>query len=198
VPTLRNILYLITPIYLIAMKYTLIPALIIGLTTIAAPAAAQFSSFSSGSDNCSGVCVKLDFGSANNDNSFNSGFGSSSTTGGNNLRWQLGLTWKPNPPEIAQVEAERTKQRLEDNRTLMVSLADAIAQNKTELARGLAILLAPRLGYSNPLILLAEMKQGSVNIGAAPANPPQPNTNLIPTIQNNQSTNNLPGTIELR
>ena len=181
------------------MKYTLFFPLIIGSIAIAAPATAQFSSFSSGSDSCSGVCVKLDFGSANNDNSFNSGFSDSSTSGSNNLRWQLGITWKPNPPEIAQVEAERTKQRLEDNRTLMVSLADAIAQNKTELARGLAILLAPRLGYSNPLILLAEMKQGSVNIGAAPTQAPAASTNILPpSIQSNESTNNLPGTIELR
>jgi hypothetical protein len=177
------------------MKKNLIPTLMIGLTTIAAPADAQFSSFSSGSDNCSGVCVKLDFGSANNDNSFNNGFGSSSTSGGNNLRWQLGLTWKPNPPEIAQVEAERTKQRLEDNRTLMVSLADAIAQNKTELARGLAILLAPRLGYSNPLILLAEMKQGSVNVGSVPTEVPRAVPSIFPpTTQSQPTTNQIPPT----
>lgn len=49
----------------------------------------------------------------------------------------------------------------------MMTLADAIAQNKTELARGIAIILAPRLNYRDPRILLAEMKEGSVNIGAA-------------------------------
>lgn len=190
------------------MRYAIISTFILGAIVIPSPAYAQFSSFSSGSDNCSGVCVKLDFGSGNNDNSFNSGFGGSSTSGNNNLRWQLGLTWKPSPPEVAHVEAERTKQRLEDNRTLMVSLADAIVQNKTELARGLAILLAPRLGYSNPLILLAEMKQGSANVGSLPAGMPKlapsifppttqsqpPTTPIPPTTQSQPQTNPIPPT----
>jgi hypothetical protein len=182
------------------MKYAIVSTFIWGFITIQTPAHAQFSSFSSGSDNCAGICVKLDFGSANNDNSFNNGFNSSSTNGGNNLRWQLGLTWKPSPPEVSQAETERTKQRLEDNRTLMISLADAIAQNKTELARGLAILLAPRLGYSNPLILLAEMRQGSSNIGSAPAAIPTAVTSTFPPkIQSQTGTTiiNSP-TIELR
>lgn len=182
------------------MKYTLFSTLIFGLTIVAAPAHAQFSSFSSGSDNCSGVCVKLDFGSANNDSSFSSGFGTSSPASNNNLRWQLGVTWRPNPPEVAQVEAERTKQKLDDNRTLMTSLADAIAQNKTELARGLAILLAPRLGYSNPIVLIAEMKQGSANIGVAPTAMPKGSTTFVPpTFPNKESeaSDNQPA-IELR
>ena len=178
------------------MNYTFLSTLTLGLAIVAAPVHAQFSSFSSSSDSCSGVCVKLDFGSANNDNSFGSGFGGSSATSSNNLRWQLGVTWRPNPPEIAQVEAERTKQRLEDNRTLMTSLADAIAQNKTELARGLAILLAPRLGYSNPVILLAEMKQGSVNIGAVPNLMPKEATTLIPpTVPSKEATTLIPPTV---
>ena len=182
------------------MKYTLLSTLIFGIAIVAAPAQAQFSSFSSSSDSCSGVCVKLDFGSSNNDNSFGNGFGSSAPASNNNLRWQLGVTWRPNPPEIAQVEAERTKQKLEDNRTLMTSLADAIAQNKTELARGLAILLAPRLGYSNPTVLIAEMKQGSMNIGTAPGAMPKESTTLIPPstqIREGSITDNQP-TIELR
>ena len=183
------------------MNYTFLSTLILGLTVIAAPVHAQFSSFPSGSDSCSGVCVKLDFGSANNDNSFGSGFGGSSATSNNNLRWQLGVTWRPNPPEITQIEAERTKQKLEDNRTLMTSLAEAIAQNKTELARGLAILLAPRLGYTNPIVLIAEMKQGSVNIGAAPSTTPKEATTLIPPTtpikEGSSITDNQP-TIELR
>jgi hypothetical protein len=183
------------------MNYTLLSTLIFGLTIVTAPAQAQFSSFSSSSDSCSGVCVKLDFGSANNDNSFGSGFGTNSPASNNNLRWQLGLTWRPNPPEIAQVEAERTKQKLDDNRTLMTSLAEAIAQNKTELARGLAILLAPRLGYSNPIVLIAEMKQGSVNIGAAPTTMPKEATTLIPPTTPIKAGSAIPDnqpTIELR
>jgi hypothetical protein len=185
------------------MNYTFLSTLIFGLAIVAAPAHAQFSSFSSGSDSCAGVCVKLDFGSTNNDNSFGSGFGSgfnSNSNNANNLRWQLGVTWRPNPPEIAQVEAERTKQKLEDNRTLMTSLAEAISQNKTELARGLAILLAPRLGYSSPIVLIAEMKQGSMNIGAVPNLMPKEATILIPPaaqIKAGSTTDNQP-TIELR
>jgi hypothetical protein len=166
------------------MKYGLVCWGIFGTMWIAAPVHAQFSSFGTGIDSCSSICVKLDLGSANNDNSFggfNSGFNNSSTTS-NNIRWQLGITWRPNPPEVAQGEADRVKQRLDDNRSLMLTLADAIAQNKTELARGIAILLAPRLGYKDPRILLAEMKEGSMNIGSTkveikPTNPPP---NLAP------------------
>jgi hypothetical protein len=152
------------------MKYAQIFSVILGSITISSTAFAQFSSFS-GVDSCSSLCVKFDLGSANNDSSFNGGFNggfnSGSPTTPNNLRWQLGITWRPNPPEFAQADGERVKQRLDDNRTLMMTLADAIAQNKTELARGIAILLAPRLGYKDPRILLAEMKEGSMNIGAA-------------------------------
>jgi hypothetical protein len=152
------------------VKYGLFCLAIFGMITISVPARAQFSSFGSGADNCSSVCVRLDLGSANSDNSFggfNSGFNSGSSTNVTNLRWQLGITWRPNPPEVSQGEAERLKQRLDDNRSLMLTLAEAIAQNKTELARGIAILLAPRLGYKDPRILLAEMKEGSVNIGSS-------------------------------
>jgi hypothetical protein len=196
------------------MKYALLSSAILGLTTIAIPATAQFSSFPTSSDSCSSFCVRLDLGSPNNDNSFSSGFSSSSVAAPSNLRWQLGVTWRPNPPEVTQVEAERTKQRLEDNRSLIVTLADAIAQNKTELARGLAILLAPRLGYTNPVTLIAEMKQGSMNIGSVPSGistgvtnaiPPTiqtqgSSTSLIPpTVQSQSETNNpIQPTIELR
>ncbi len=150
------------------MKYTLIPAVILGVATIAPPAHAQFSSFSTGADNCLNVCVKVDLGSANNDSSFGGGFNNglsgtdSSSSNAKNIRWQVGVVWKPNAPEVAQAEGERTKQKLEDNRSLMTNLADAIAQNKTELASGLAILLAPRLGYSDPRKLIADLKEGSI------------------------------------
>jgi hypothetical protein len=196
------------------MKYALLSSTILGFVIIVSPATAQFSSFPTGSDSCTSFCVRFDLGSPNNDNSFNSGFSSSSVAAPSNLRWQLGVTWRPNPPEVTQVEAERTKQRLEDNRSLITTLADAIAQNKTELARGLAILLAPRLGYSNPVTLIAEMKQGSMNIGSVPAGMSTGVTNVIPpTIQNpvgsnnpippttqtqSETTNPIPPTIELR
>jgi hypothetical protein len=165
------------------MKYGLVCSVILGTMTIADPVRAQFSSFGTGIDSCSSICVKLDLGSANSDNSFggfNSGFNTPSNT--NNLRWQLGITWRPNPPEVAQGEADRVKQRLDDNRSLMLTLADAIAQNRTELARGIAILLAPRLGYKDPRILLAEMKEGSMNLGSAKVDlkPINPTPNLAP------------------
>jgi hypothetical protein len=167
------------------MKYAIFFCTILGVTTIIAPAQAQFASFPSGSDNCSTICFKVDVGSANNDNSFfNSGFNNSSGSGSNNLRWQVGVTWRPNAPEVAQAEGERTKQRLEDNRSLMTTLAEAIAQNRTALARGIAILLAPRLGYNDPRKLIAEMKEGSLNLGVMPVAPTSgtPNLNLAPSI----------------
>jgi hypothetical protein len=150
------------------MKHALFAAIVLSMATIANPARAQFSSFSTGADSCSNVCVKFDLGSANNDSSFGSGFNSSFSNGSDssnstkNIRWQLGIVWKLNAPEVAQAEGERTKQKLEDNRSLMTNLADAIAQNKTELASGLAILLAPRLGYSDPRKLIADLKEGSI------------------------------------
>jgi hypothetical protein len=154
------------------MKYALRSALILGLTTIAAPCLAQFSSFSTGVDNCSNLCVKLDLGSSNNDssfgsNSFNGGFNSGGNSGSSGVRWQVGITWRPTAPEISLAEAERVKRQLEDNRSLMTALAEAIAQNKTEMAQGLAILLAPRLGYKDPRKLIADLKEGSMNVGVA-------------------------------
>jgi hypothetical protein len=184
------------------MKYALLCSVMLGVTSISAPALAQFSSFS-GVDSCSSLCVKFDLGSANNDTSFggfNGGFNSGSPTTPNNLRWQIGITWRPNPPEFAQSEGERVKQRLDDNRTLMATLADAIAQNKTELARGIAILLAPRLGYKDPRILLAEMKEGSMNIGAAKVEIKPVILNVNPAaIETKKETSNVdPPMIELR
>ncbi len=185
------------------MKYALFSTLIIlGMTIITSPASAQFSSFPSSSDSCSNLCVKLDLGSANNDSSFssgfNNGFNSSTSTGANNLRWQVGVTWRPNPPEIIQVEGDKVKQRLDDNRSLMISLAEAISQNRTEMARGLAILLAPRLGYTDPRKLLAEMKEGASNIRPAPVEITKESTNINPpTIDRKEGLpNTIPPTIE--
>jgi hypothetical protein len=159
------------------MKYALLLFTMLGATTITSPALAQFSSFPSGSDSCSNLCFKVDLGSANNDNSFGSGFGSgfgtSTSSGASSLKWQVGVTWRPNPPEGLQVDAEKVKQKLEDNRSLMVALAEAISQNRTEMARGIAILLAPRLGYTDPRKLLTEMKEGSTNLGSARIEPPK-------------------------
>jgi hypothetical protein len=132
----------------------------------ALPSYAQFSTFPTSSDNCSNVCVKLDLGSPGSADSF--GFNNGGTSGGSssNIRWQASVTWRPNAPEVTQAESERVKQRLEDNKTLITTLADAIAQNKPELARGIAIILAPRLNYTDPKILIAELKEGTIQIGS--------------------------------
>jgi hypothetical protein len=147
------------------MKYSLFSSVLVGIMSMTTPAYAQFSSFGTGSENCANVCVKVDVGSVNNENSFNSGFSSDLNSGSsinaNNIRWQVGVVWKPNSPEVTQAEGERTKQRLEDNRSLMTLLAEAIAQNKTEMAQGLAILLAPRLGYGDHRKLIADLKEGA-------------------------------------
>jgi hypothetical protein len=146
------------------MKCALLSVLIMGVTTTAAPCYAQFST---SSDSCSSLCVKLDFGSLTDSSSSSSSFNSGSTYGNNGLRWQAGIVWRLTTPEVSSADAERVRRQLEDNRSLMVALTEAIAQNKTEMAHGLAILLAPRLGYKDPRKLLADLKEGSVNIGAA-------------------------------
>ena len=143
--------------------------------TIASPSSAQFSSFPVSSDACSTLCLKLDLGSTTNDsyggfnNSFNSGFNNNnnSSSGSSGIRWQVGVTWRLTAPDVSLAETERVKRQLEDNRSLMLALAEAITQNKNELANGLAILLAPRLGYGDPRKLLAALRAGSMNIGSA-------------------------------
>lgn len=148
------------------MKYFLLSGLWLSLIVIASPSNAQFSTFPGSSDSCSDLCLKLELQSGSGSSYDSFGFNNSSS-GGSNLRWQMSITWRPNAPEVTQAEAERVKQRLEDNRSLMVALAEAIAQDKPELARGIAIILAPRLNYADPKKLIAEMKEGTMNIGTA-------------------------------
>jgi hypothetical protein len=171
------------------MKYFLFPSVMLGMMTIASPTHAQFSSFSSSSGSCSNLCLNLDVGTSVDN--FGSGFGGFNNGSVNNgLQWKAGVSWRPNAPEVTQVETERTKQRLEDNRSLTVALAEALAQNKTELARGLAILLAPRLNYSDYRVLLAELKVGAVNsVG---------NVSAVPIQKKVESTNVDSAIIELR
>jgi hypothetical protein len=155
------------------MKYSLLFLLPLGAMNIALPSYAQFTTFPTGSDNCSNVCIRLDVGSVNSSVdtfAFNNSSNNNSNSG---IRWQIGITWRPNAPEVTQAEAERVKQKLEDNRSLIIALADAIAQGKPELARGLAIILAPRLNYADPKQLIAELKEGTINIGqSTPATNP--------------------------
>jgi hypothetical protein len=128
-------------------RYLVLSIATTGAICYGLPSNAQFTSNTEG---CGTVCVKLDLqsGSSNGFNNFDS-FGFNNTNNGfsnnNNIRWQLGVTWRPTAPEVAQGEAERTKQRLDDNRSLMLALTEAIAQDKTD-----------------PKILLAELKEGRV------------------------------------
>jgi hypothetical protein len=135
------------------------------MVVTALPSYAQFSTFPTSSDSCSNVCIKLDVGSPGSADSF--GFNNSGSSGSSsNLRWQASVTWRPGAPEVTQAESDRIKQRLEDNKTLITTLAEAIAQNRPELARGIAIILAPRLNYTDPKILIAEIKEGTIQSGA--------------------------------
>ncbi len=163
------------------MKYFLFPSVLLGVMTLASPTYAQFSTFSSNSGSCSNLCLNLDVGSSVD--TFGNGFGGFNNGSSNNgIQWKAGVSWRPNAPEVTQVETERTKQRLEENRSLTVALAEALAQNKTELARGLAILLAPRLNYSDYRVLIAELRVGAIsnvgNISAAPVQKKAESTNV--------------------
>jgi hypothetical protein len=82
----------------------------------------------------------------------------------NNIKINFSVIWKLNDPKSMEAKAQIMKQKLEDDKSLMLDLANALAQNNMELARGLAILLAPRLKYSSPEKLIADMKSGSINI----------------------------------
>jgi hypothetical protein len=186
------------------MKYSLLFGLMLGAMTTAlfgaAPSYAQFTTFpSSSSDSCANFCIRLDVQSASTNSGLdsfgfnNSGLNNNSNNGG--IRWQIGVAWRPNAPEVIQQEAERVKQKLDDNRSLIIALAESIAQNKPELSRGIAIILAPRLNYADPKQLIAELKEGTINIG----NTPVKATTNKPLI-NNQPVDNPGDTppIELR
>ncbi len=160
------------------MKYSLLFCWGTSLTFITFPGYAQFSTFPVSSESCSNVCLKIDVGSANNIDSL--GFNNSS--GNNNLRWQASVTWRLNAPEVVQAEAERIKQRLEDNKTLITTLAEAISQNKPELARGIAIILAPRLNYQDPKVLIAELKEGTISLGTTPITIKKAAVNVNPSL----------------
>ncbi len=121
-------------------------------------------------------------GSANNIDSLGFNNSNSSSGNNNNLRWQASVTWRLNAPEVVQAEAERIKQRLEDNKTLITTLAEAIAQNKPELARGIAIILAPRLNYQDPKVLIAELKEGTINLGTTPIAIKKAAVNVSPSL----------------
>ncbi len=162
------------------MKYSLLFCWSISLTFITLPSYAQFSTFPVSPDSCSTICLKLDVGSANNIDSL--GLNNGNSSGNNNLRWQASITWRLNAPEVVQAEAERIKQRLEDNKTLITTLAEAIAQNKPELARGIAIILAPRLNYQDPKVLIAELKEGTINLGTTPIAIKKAAVNVSPSL----------------
>jgi hypothetical protein len=159
------------------MKYSLLFGLTLGAIITASfgtsPSHAQFTTFpGASSDSCANFCIKLDVQSASTNSGLdsfgfnNSGLNNNSSNGG--IRWQIGIAWRPNAPEVIQQEAERVKQKLDDNRSLIIALAESIAQDKPELSRGIAIILAPRLNYADPKQLIAELKEGTINIGNTP------------------------------
>jgi hypothetical protein len=155
------------------MKYSLFFSLTLGAMITAsfsaAPSYAQFTTFPSTSDSCANFCIKLDVQSASTTSLDSFGFNNSSLNNNNGgIRWQIGVAWRPNAPEVIQQEAERVKQKLDDNRSLIIALAESIAQNRPELSRGIAIILAPRLNYADPKQLIAELKEGTINIGNTP------------------------------
>ncbi len=179
------------------MKYSLLFGLTLGAIITASlgavPSHAQFTTFpSSSSDSCANLCIRLDVQSASTNSSLdsfgfnNSGFSNNNSNGGG-IRWQIGVAWRPNAPEVIQQEAERVKQKLDDNRSLIIALAESIAQNKPELSRGIAIILAPRLNYADPKQLIAELKEGTINIGS--------NIGLIRATSNTPIVNKAPAEI---
>lgn len=185
------------------MKYSLLFGLTLGAMITgsfgATPSYAQFTTFPGAtSDSCANFCIKLDVQSASTNSGLDSfGFNNSGLNNNSNggIRWQIGVAWRPNAPEVIQQEAERVKQKLDDNRSLIIALAESITNNKPELSRGIAIILAPRLNYADPKQLIAELKEGTINIG----NTPVKATTNKPLI-NNQPVNNPGDTppIELR
>jgi hypothetical protein len=62
------------------------------------------------------------------------------------------------------------------------------------LARGIAIILAPRLNYADPKQLIAELKEGTINIGG-PAKEATVNISKPPTPENINPDNTI---IELK
>ncbi len=158
------------------MKYSLLFGLTLGAIITASfgasPSYAQFTTFpGASSDSCANFCIKLDVQSASTNSGLDSfGFNNSGLNNNSNggIRWQIGVAWRPNAPEVIQQEAERVKQKLDDNRSLIIALAESIAQDKPELSRGIAIILAPRLNYADPKQLIAELKEGTINIGNTP------------------------------
>jgi hypothetical protein len=143
------------------MKPILFPSLsLLVITTIAFPRQAQALPEVITSENCSNFCLKLDVqsGLINNLDLNNS----------NNLRWQLSLIWQPNSPVAMQAEAQKARQKLEDIKTSMMELVEAISQNNMARANGLSILLAPKLGYTNPKQLIADIQAKAIPLSQTP------------------------------
>jgi hypothetical protein len=140
------------------MKQILLSSLI--LAAIAFPSQAQTVPPPITSENCSNLCIKFDVQSGYPNNiDFNN-----PSYNPNNIRWQLSLIWRSTSLETIQLEEQIAKQRLEDNRASMVKLAEAISQNNIPLANGLAIVLAPKLGYKNSQLLIADMQAKFVTV----------------------------------
>jgi hypothetical protein len=140
------------------MKQILLSSLL--FTVIAFPGQAQTVPSPSISENCSNFCIKFDVQSGYPNNiDFNN-----PSYNPNNIRWQLSLIWRSSSPETIQLEERIAKQQLEDNKAAMAKLAEAISQNNTALANGLSIILAPKLGYKNPQLLISDLQAKFVTV----------------------------------
>jgi hypothetical protein len=145
------------------MKYFLLTPLILFILAVASPGHAETSPSSESDQDCSTLCATMNVKSGIGKN-----LDPQSPQYNPNIQWDFKVIWKWNDPKARESEEKILKQQLEDNKALIVSLADALAQNKMIQARGFAILLAPRLNYSDPQKLMADMKTGIINIGRAP------------------------------
>lgn len=140
------------------MKQIILSSLL--LAAIAFPGHAQTVPPPITSENCSNFCIKFDVQSGYPNNiDFNN-----PSYNPNNIRWQLSLTWRSSSFETIQLEEQIAKQQLEDNKASMVKLAEAISQNNTALANGIAIILAPKLGYKNFQLLIADLQSKVVTV----------------------------------
>jgi hypothetical protein len=152
------------------MKYSLIFVCLIGMIILPAQSALANPT----EERCSNFCIKVNVntgsGFRKESNNLSSDLNSS-----NNMQWQasINIIWQSDSPETKQAEAQRAKQQLEDDKTLMTDLSEAISQNKMVRANSLAILLAKRLGYTDPKRLIADIQANTISLSKSPTKIPE-------------------------
>jgi hypothetical protein len=151
------------------MKYPLFLCLMMSTIIIASPAQAQSSSTSPVKENCSNFCIEVNANASSGLRKESNNL-SSDLNNPNNMQWQasINIIWRSDSPETTQAEAQRAKQKLEDLKTSMIDLVEAISQNNMARANGLSILLAPKLGYTNPKQLIADIQAKAIPLSQTP------------------------------